>query len=91
MKSIVAGYADIEEFKKDLDIYIANQNDRVFMNAVSNRVNMSSKDIQVAIKDELVTALMETNPALFIKRISSQLDPKCWMIVKDFNDPFFEV
>lgn len=90
MKKLITGYTDIEEFKSDFNIYLANQSDRMFMQAVTSRVNLSSPEMVIAIKDELINALMETNPLLFIKRVSVNMDPKCWMIIKSSNDPFFE-
>lgn len=90
MKKLV-GYSNIDEFKADFAEFVSNQNDKVFLQSISDRVNISSPELITSIKDELLTGLMETNPKLFIQRVSKTLNPKCWMIIKSHEDPFFEV
>lgn len=84
------GYDSIDEFRRDFEIFKMNPNDKVFMNAVNMRVRMSERQLQIDISEEITTMLMESNPKEFIRRVSRQMPPGYWMIVKSDNDPFFE-
>lgn len=86
----VAGYEDLEEFKKDFEIFRLNPNDKQFMNAVNTRVRYSAPQMQARIKEEIQCGLMEVNPREFVRQVSRQLPEGCWMIIKSENDPFFE-
>jgi hypothetical protein len=89
-KPALVGYGNLDEFRRDFEIFKMNPNDKVFRNAVNMRVRMSPRELQVEISEEITTALMESNPREFIRRVSKQLPPDCWMIIKSENDPFFE-
>lgn len=89
-KPAIAGYNDIEEFRKDFELFRMNPNDKVFMNAVNMRVRMSPKILQTAIGDEILLSLMEANPPEFIRRVAKQIPPGYWMVIKSESDPFFE-
>lgn len=84
------GYDTIDEFRRDFEIFKMNPNDKIFMNAVNMRARMSERQLQIEISEEITTALMESNPREFIRRVSKQMSPGYWMIIKSENDPFFE-
>lgn len=85
----LAGYENIEEFRRDFEIFRQNPNDKQFMHAVNIRVRYSHPQIQAEINDEIISGLMEANPKEFIRRVSAKIPPGFWIMIKSENDPFF--
>lgn len=81
-------YNSFEEWKLDMDRVRAHPNDQHLFNHVARCVENSNEDVQVKVREYLLSLTLETNPWMVFDEVA-KASPGHQLFVKNRNDPWF--
>ena len=85
------GYENIEQFSEDRIKLNANPEDKTLIAYIIERIMASEISVKNDIMNELMDFMLDTKPSIFVKYFHKYIAKDAILVIKDKENPYFEV